>query len=733
MIADNVISKPSFLAQWRKPKLAPKTMLIDLLSDGYSYHNEHQDNAAGIVGRTNKNTGQTLSTNAATLSNGLWQQGVGIIARINNKCLKPLFGDSLRQQQLREMSSAGQSQIPNAAMQNANRDLTIASAALGVAIAGSLFYPPLQLLSIPGLLYAVRKMFTNSYQTLRKEGKVHVNSLVSISVMGCLFSGYIVAAAMSGFFYTFSQKLLSQIKNDSKESLVNIFRQSAGTAWVMLDGTEVQVPIQQVQRGDRVIVNAGELIPVDGIIQQGMASIDQQMLTGEAQPVEKSVGDTVFALTLLLSGQIIVEAKHVGEETTAAQIGQLLNRTTDFKNSVQLRSESVVQKTVWPTLILCALSVPLVGPMGAVAIITAHCGNRMTTIGGVGILNYFRILSRYGILVKDGRSMELLRHVDTVVFDKTGTLTQEQPTVATIHTCAGYDESTVLRLAAAAEYKQTHPIARAILNAAAARTLDLPPIADAAYKVGYGLSVQIGDNLVRVGSSRFIEGEGIALPASIQQAQSACYAQGHSLVLVAVGEAVVGALELLPTLRPEAKAIIQGLRQRKIKSIVIISGDHEAPTRKLAEELGVDRYFAQTLPQNKAAILEQLQAEGRSICYIGDGINDTIALKKAQVSVSLRGASAAATDTAQIILMDQSLKQLCRLFDLSKEFSATLENSLGLILLPVALGIGGVYFAGLQVAQVLLIKQVFTFVSLGNAMWPLQKYRGLLRSTGNSA
>jgi Cu2+-exporting ATPase len=178
--------------------------------------------------------------------------------------------------------------------------------------------------------------------------------------------------------------------------------------------------------------------------------------------------------------------------------------------------------------------------------------------------------------------------------------------------------------------------------------------------------------------------------------------------------------------------MIQGLRKRKIKSIVIISGDHEAPTRKLAQELGIDRYFAQTLPQNKAAIIEQLQAEGHTICYVGDGINDTIALKKAQVSVSLRGASTAATDTAQIILMDQSLRQLCRLFDLSREFTTTLRNSFALVLLPAALSIGGVYFASIQVVQVLLFKELLTMVSLGNVMWPLQTYRTLLADSNRA-
>jgi heavy metal translocating P-type ATPase len=663
-------------------------------------------------------------------SKDAWDQGMVVLERVSEQQIKPILGDTQRDRQLREFAADTQAQPRTLMAQNVNRDFTIGTASLGLAMAGSLLYSPLYLLSIPGLLYSVRHMFQNSYQALRKEGKVHVNALSSITVVACLLSGYYVAAAMTGFFYTFSQKLLLQVKIDSKKSLVNVFRLSSQTAWVLIDGVEVQISIEKVQRGAIVIVNAGELIPVDGVITQGMASVDQQMLTGEAQPVEKSVGDTVFAMTLLLTGKIQVRVEQAGKTTTAAQIGQLLNRTTEFKTGMQLRSEQLAQKTVWPTLILSALSVPLVGPMGAVAVVTAHFGNRMNAIGGIGILNYFRILSRQGMLIKDGRTLELIHQVDTVVFDKTGTLTQEQPTLGVIHTYNGYDENRVLTLVAAAEYRQTHPIARAILHAAQQRNLVLPPIDDAAYQVGYGLTVQIEDQSVRVGSIRFIENEGIRIPAHVREAQAACYEQGYSLVFVAVNDQLIGALELLPSVRPEAKAVVEGLRQRGIKSIVIISGDHELPTRKLAQELGIDRYFAQTLPQNKAAIIEQLQGEGRTVCYVGDGINDTIALKKAQVSISLRGASTAATDTAQIILMDQSLQQLCPLFDLSREFSTTLDNSFNLILIPVALGIGGIYFAGWQVVHVLLLKQLFTLVSLGNVMWPLQKYRGLLADIG---
>jgi len=263
--------------------------------------------------------------------------------------------------------------------------------------------------------------------------------------------------------------------------------------------------------------------------------------------------------------------------------------------------------------------------------------------------------SEQSILIKDGRALELLSQVDTVVFDKTGTLTQEQPHVGKIYTLQDYQENDLLKYAAAAEYKQKHPVAKAIIQAAHERELNLPEIDEAKYEIGYGIKVTISNQLIRVGSVRFMEMEEIAIPKKIRKILSSCHEFGYSLVMVAIDNQLAGAIELHATIRPEAKSIIKGLRQRNM-SLYIISGDNEKPTQRLAEELGIDNYFADTLPENKATLIQQLIDAGKVVCFVGDGINDSIALKKAHVSISLKGASTVATDTAQIVLMDASLK-----------------------------------------------------------------------------
>ncbi|MGB0383940.1 MAG: HAD-IC family P-type ATPase [Ardenticatenaceae bacterium] len=301
---------------------------------------------------------------------------------------------------------------------------------------------------------------------------------------------------------------------------------------------------------------------------------------------------------------------------------------------------------------------------------------------------------------------------------KTGTLTLEQPVVGQIHTCNGVSEENLLTYAAAAEYRQTHPIARAILQAADEHGLNVPEIDSAQYEVGYGIKVRLANKTIHVGSTRFMVMEGIAIPAEMQIIQQNAHENGSSLVMVAVDNQLGGAIELVAVIRPEAREIVRELRERKI-SMYIISGDHEKPTKQLAQELGIDNYFAETLPENKADMVAQLQEEGKSVCFIGDGINDSIALKKANVSISLSGASTIATDTAQIILMDGNLKQLENIFELAQGFENNMNNTLITSVVPGVITISGVFFLHFGLASSVILNNLGLMAGLSNVMWPL--------------
>jgi Cu2+-exporting ATPase len=606
--------------------------------------------------------------------------------------------------------------------------LWVSGTSLGFAIIGAVFYPPVAILSVPFIIFQLIEHWRDAYRML-KHGKLGVALLTSFTMLTCLVMGYTIPGNLIGFVFVGSRKLLLRIRGQSQKEFIDVFKQQSSTVWRLVGGTEIETPFEALEKGDLVIVHTGEMIPVDGKVAGGMASVDQRILTGEAQPVEKEVGDPVFASTVVLAGTIQIEVEKAGEETIVAQIGAILNKTINVKSDMQLRSEELADRTVIPFLIAGGLTLPILGPLAAVSVINSHIGFRMSAVAPIGIMTFLRILSQKGILVKDGHVLDRLPLVDTVVFDKTGTLTLDQPHVVAIHCCGSYSEEEILAYAATAEGKQRHPIALAIVAAAHARHIALLPIDGAQYEMGYGLKAVMAQRSVYVGSNRFMEKEGIAVPASIQAIQTTCHQQGHSLVMVAINDELVGAVELQPTVRPEAREIVQELRKRGIKATYIISGDHETPTRKLAGELGIDHYFAETLPQNKAELIEQLQNEGKNVCFIGDGINDSIALTKANVSVSLRGASTVAQDAAQIILLSGSLSELGQMFDIAKAYEGNMQRNFWAVIGPCILCVGGVYFANFGLITTIVLKQVGLFTGIASALAPLGSQRNeLVRS-----
>jgi heavy metal translocating P-type ATPase len=596
------------------------------------------------------------------------------------------------------------------------QNLVLSLTMLGLTVGGAV-YPILIPLSVVGLTYLSMRFFLRAYKELVQEHKIKSGVLDTVTSIVLLALGYFFAMALFLTFYYTSQKILLKTQDKSKQSLINILGEVPQFVWVIIKGVEVQMPFEKLQVSDIIAIHTGETIPVDGIITEGIASIDQHKLTGEAQLAEKTIGDQVFASTLLMSGKLHIRVDKAGKETVAAKIGEILNRTVDYKSSLESKGEIIVDKSAIPTLAIGAITLPILGAASAATTLLASFGYNMRIIAPISVLNHLKIASEHGVLVKDGRALELLQNVDTVVFDKTGTLTQEQPTIGSIYCYSSYTENEILCYAAAAEYKQTHPIALAILLEARHRNLVLLPIDDASYEIGYGLKVKLEDKLIRVGSTRFMAMENIVIPADISAIQAKCHEHGASLVYIAVGEKLGGVIEIRTTIRPEAKQIISKLRQRGM-TIAIISGDHQEPTQQLAKELEIDHYFAETLPENKADLIKQLQKEGKSVCFVGDGINDSIALKTANVSVSLRGASTIATDTAQIILMDKSLEHLPYLFDLTYKLDDNMKNNLAISIIPGIICVGGVYFLHFGIIAATLLYNAGLAVGVTNAMLP---------------
>jgi len=596
--------------------------------------------------------------------------------------------------------------------------MKVSGVGLVVAVMGKALFPPLALFSLPMIGYANLLIFQDAFNNLRQK-KLHISVLDSIATCVGVATGLYALSAVAEMVYIGSLKILYKTRNNTHNKLTDIFNGYKPVVWLLKDGIEISIPLEKLCKGDLIVVNAGEVIPVDGVIAAGIAGIDQQMLTGEAQPVERTTGQPVFATTMVISGRITICAEKTGSDTVAANITEILDKTDDYISHLLTRGERLANASVAPTIGLAGLSLLVSGPMSSWVVLSSNFSEVMRLSAPMTVLNYLLIASLNGVIIKDGRSIEQLNRVDTVVFDKTGTLTLVQPHVGAIYPGDGFTENEVLYYAAAAEYRQTHPVAKAILTEALNRSVELPLIDEAQYKVGYGICVNLDGKLVRVGSGRFMCDEKLSVPIDFETVEQAAHAHGYSLIYASVNDAFCGVIELRPTMRREAKQVVHSLHQRGMK-VYILSGDHEGSVKNLANELGVDDYFSDTLPEDKSRVIEKLQESGRTVCFVGDGINDSIALKKAAVSVSMQNASHVAMDCAQVMLMNNNLKQLLYVLDLAARFD--INQKLGIsasTVIPSLMAMGGAMFCGLTIAGSFAIYFASIVIGVTSSMVPL--------------
>jgi len=594
------------------------------------------------------------------------------------------------------------------------RDLLLSVSGLAVAAGASLIAPPFVWLSAPLLVVPVLPHLRDGIRALVHERRLRMSVVDCLMLAGFAAAGQWLALGLGVTMLTLARILLRRVEDRSHRRVVDIFAGHGKTVWLHVDGLDVEVPFETLAKSDLLVVGAGETIAADGIVVAGSGSVDQSVLTGESRPVEKGVGHRVSAATTMLTGRLRVRVERSGDETTAGQIAAILNRTVDYRRQLQWRWLRIVDRMAWPTLASGLLTWPLLGPVPALAMVytVGSLGYAMRMVAPIQLFSALRQASGASILIKDGRIFERLQEIDTVVFDKTGTLTEDRPQVAAVHSLSSASTDEILSLAASVEQRQSHPIALAILAAASAQGLMPAPAEATAYSFGFGLEARVGEHVIAVGSARFLEISGIALPAESAPVTAACHDVGHSLVWVAADRQVIGAIELQPTIRPEARQIVHRL-QRAGLAVSILSGDHEQPTRHLAKLLGVDDYVAEVLPDGKAAAIDALKKRGRRVCFVGDGVNDALALRQADVSVSLRGATTVATDTAQVVLMDQTLDTLPVLFTLARRFQHQMHRSITITGVPLAIGVGSVLVLHVGLVPVVLL--YYTGVGLGIA------------------
>jgi Cu+-exporting ATPase len=475
----------------------------------------------------------------------------------------------------------------------------------------------------------------------------------------------------------------------------------AKTARVLRDGVELETAVARVQTGDIVVIRPGERIPVDGEVTEGESYVDESMLTGEPVPVAKRPGDRMVGGTVNQHGQLRVTATEVGKQTVLAQIIRSVERAQGSKLPIQGLADRVVQ-VFTPVVIVIALVTFLawlaLGPepaitfalVSAVAVLVVACPCAMGLATPAAIMVGSGRAAELGVLYRKGEALETLSHIDTVVFDKTGTLTEGRPRLTDIHTPEGGTDA-LLRLAGAAERGSEHPLGMAVVAAARERGLDLPPLDAFEAIPGYGIRATIEGQNISIGAARLMTREGIEVGELEQHAERDA-ADGKTPVFVAVDGVPKAVLAISDPLKAEAASMVQALRQRGIR-VAMITGDSRRTAAAIAHRAGIDQVHAETLPDGKAEVVEAMQAKGRKLAFVGDGINDAPALAQADVGIAVGSGTDIAIEAADVTLTRGDLSGVVTALDVARKTLSTIRGNLfwafiyNILLIPVATGI----------------------------------------------
>ncbi len=556
---------------------------------------------------------------------------------------------------------------------------------------------PLRVLATVALLRAVWPVAQRAWQSVTVDRRLNIDCMDLLAIGLSSSGGSLVVPSMVLTLHALGDAIRDRTARATALRTANLSDAIGRFAWVkMNDGPPQRIPSDQLQVGDLVVVYPGEQIPADGPVLSGEATIDEKSLTGEPLPVAASAGRWVHASTLVRSGQIYLRAERVGNQTRAAASLALLEQAPVYDTRMANYAERLADRAIGPALILAlVVLIATRDPARAAAILTLDfvTGIRLSIpTAFLGALNH---TTRHGVLVRSGRTLEQLAAIDTVVFDKTGTLTQGDIVLEQVLPAQpDITSDQLLQLAASAEQRLTHPVAEAIVRAAADRGLTLSDRGEWNYEVGLGVRAQVAASDVLVGSARFLIQQGVTglgewLTTLDQQASSQPSIAQPS-IYVAVDGRFMGELRYTDPLRPESAALVQTLQTELGLDVRLLTGDTPARAAQVARalEIPTDRVYAEAFPDRKATIIRDLRRSGRTVAFVGDGLNDSVALAYADVSISFEQGSEIARETADVVLMNNHLLDLLEVLTIARQTQGLIEQNTALVVLPNLIALG---------------------------------------------
>ncbi len=514
---------------------------------------------------------------------------------------------------------------------------------------------------------------------------VNVDLLMVLAALGAAALGQWLEGAILLSLFSTSNALEHYSMNRTRDAVRALMDLTPPTARVERDGEHMVLDVADVRIGDIVVIQPGERIPVDARVVEGQSAVDQAAITGESIPVERSVGDELFAGTINGNGALRAEVTKLATDSTIARIVKLVSDAREDQSDLQEFAEGFEGKYAVFVIIFSALVTVVPMFLGAdrsdafyrgmtLLVVMSPCALVISTPAAT--LSALANAARKGILVKGGRAMDKLGSVDTVAFDKTGTLTIGKPHLTDIVTLNGTDATHLLATAAAAERLSEHPIGDAIVNAALRDGMDLPPARDLEAVPGHGIIARVDDERVVIGNARLMEREGYTIPDAAVEHQHRLGDEGKSTMFVATPSGVIGVLAVADILRPNVRRIISELHEAGVKRTVMLTGDNPRVAATIAAQIGIDDVRANLLPEDKLTAINGLRAKGK-VAMIGDGVNDAPALATADVGIAMGGAGTdAALETADVVLMSDDLARVSYAIGLSRKMRRIIKVNL---------------------------------------------------------
>lgn len=489
--------------------------------------------------------------------------------------------------------------------------------------------------------------------------RMNVDELVALAIVASLAKGEFLTAATVSFVMVLGALIEEATSDSARRAIEALIEIAPETATVLVDGQPRTVRTSEVAIGDLLLVKPGQRIPADGVVRRGVTSVDESSMTGEPIPLEKAPGDAIYAGTLNQNGVIEVEVTRVGDDSTLGKVIRLVSDAEAHKPQA-VRTIDRYARWFTPAILTCsALTWWLTDDLGrAITVLIVGCPCALILAAPTAIVAAIGRAAKSGILIKGGAFLEEAGRADTVLFDKTGTLTEGRPRVDDITAADGVEPETVLSMAASVEQNSTHPLARAVLDAASEADVPLLAADGMVTRIGLGVRAHVAGRLIEVGSV-YLGGGSMNVPAPLLQTLEQYKATGATpLVVYRDGEAI-GILSVADHVRPEAKDTVDRLRDLGIERIALLSGDHEVSASMVAEAVGLTGAHWQLKPDDKLDIIKTLQASGHGVVFIGDGINDAPALAAANVGVAMAAAGTdVALETADIALMHDRIEKV---------------------------------------------------------------------------